>query len=107
MKRIFLAASAALVWAGASFAQEPLPPEKTPPLCVTGGSPNVVIEGKPALRLSDVANCDPSTYEVNESFFVNGEPSVRLIARPDSQTGTSGAASVIVEGAPASRVGDN
>ena len=76
------------------------------PDCVMTGSPDVFAEGRSMLRLSDVAACDPSTYEVMTSVFINGEPAVRLLPAP-GEAGASGASSVIIEGQAASRLGDD
>lgn len=39
------------------------------------------------LRLSDVSTCDPRTYEIIPSVFVNGEPAVRLLAPSQDSPG--------------------
>lgn len=77
-----------------------------PPPCIATGSSNVFSEGRPMLRLSDVSACDPRTYEIIPSVFVNGEPAVRLVASGETGAAPDGASSVMIEGAPASRLGD-
>ncbi len=74
--------------------------------CVVGGSPNVLIEGRPMLRLSDVSACDPRTYEIIPSVFVNGEPAVRLLPDPEAGEAPRGADSVLIEDQSANTAGD-
>ena len=44
------------------------------PGCAVTGSSTVMIGGKPALRLSDVANCPPDSYEIIASVKIDGQP---------------------------------
>ena len=79
----------------------------TLPACALTGSMTMTIGGKPALRLSDVANCPPDLYEVITSVSIDGQPMVHF------KTGMTGkvrcvtlaAPSVSVEGKPASTLG--
>ena len=48
------------------------------PGCALTGSNTVMIGGKPALRLSDVANCPPDTYEIISSVKIDGQPMVHF-----------------------------
>ena len=48
------------------------------PACALSGSTTVMIGGKPALRLSDVANCPPDLYEVITSITIEGQPVVQF-----------------------------
>ena len=48
------------------------------PGCATAGSPTVMIEGQPALRLSDVAACPPALYDIIASIRIEGQPMVRF-----------------------------
>ena len=48
------------------------------PGCVATGSSTMLIGGKPALRLSDVVNCPPDSYEIIASVRVDGQPLVRF-----------------------------
>jgi uncharacterized Zn-binding protein involved in type VI secretion len=67
-----------------------------------------MIGGRPALRLSDVANCPAELYEVVPSIRIEGQPVIRF------RTGTgargsctaAGDPSVRFEGRTAPRIGD-
>lgn len=48
------------------------------PGCAVTGSQTVMIGGKPALRLSDVINCPPDTYEIINSVKIDGQPMVHF-----------------------------
>jgi hypothetical protein len=48
------------------------------PGCALTGSSTVMIGGKPALRLSDVANCPPDTYDIISSVKIDGQPMVHF-----------------------------
>ena len=48
------------------------------PGCAMTGSSTVMIGGKPALRLSDVANCPPDSYEIIASVKIDGQPMVHF-----------------------------
>lgn len=89
-----------------AHAEPPAAEDAPVPPCIATGSSNVFSEGRPMLRLSDVSACDPRTYEIIPSVFVNGEPAVRLIASSEGGPAPDGATSVTIEGAPASRLGD-
>lgn len=48
------------------------------PPCALTGSVTMMIGGKPALRLSDVANCPADSYEIVNSIQIDGQPMVHL-----------------------------
>ena len=48
------------------------------PGCAMTGSSTVMIGGKPALRLSDVADCPPDSYEIIASVKIDGQPMVHF-----------------------------
>jgi hypothetical protein len=48
------------------------------PVCAATGSKTVMIEGKPALRLSDVVMCPPDTYEIIATMQIDGQPMVHF-----------------------------
>ena len=48
------------------------------PPCALTGSMTVMIGGKPALRLSDVASCPPSLYDIISSVQIDGQPMVHF-----------------------------
>ena len=48
------------------------------PGCAVTGSKTVIINGKPALRLSDVIKCPPDSYEIISSMQIDGQPMVRF-----------------------------
>ncbi|MHC5654326.1 PAAR domain-containing protein [Stappia sp. ICDLI1TA098] len=75
------------------------------PTCATGGASSVIINGKPALRLSDVASCPLGMFEPVAGVSIEGEPAVRLVAPREGCIG-GGSADVIIGGAPAGRAGD-
>jgi uncharacterized Zn-binding protein involved in type VI secretion len=52
------------------------------PACALTGSMTMTIEGKPALRLSDVANCPPELYEIIRSVTIDGQPRVHFKPAP-------------------------
>ncbi len=86
----------------------PLPLQaQTPnlPACATSGASSVFINGRPALRLSDVATCPEGMFEIVPGIFVEGEPAVRF-ASPSENCAVGGSADVLVGGAPAGRAGD-
>ncbi|MBL0373108.1 PAAR domain-containing protein [Rhizobium sp. KVB221] len=78
------------------------------PPCALSGSATVMIGGRPALRLADVANCPPALYETIDSVHIDGQPMVffksgksggtTCVAKADS--------SITVEGKPAQGLGD-
>ena len=86
----------------------PLPLQaQTPdlPACAATGASSVFINGRPALRLSDVANCPEGMFEIVPGIFVEGQPAVRFAAPAENCT-AGGSADVLVGGAPAGRAGD-
>jgi uncharacterized Zn-binding protein involved in type VI secretion len=78
------------------------------PACALTGSMTMMIGGKPALRLSDVANCPKELYEVISSVQIDGQPMVYF------KTGVAGkmrcaarsSATVDVQGKLATSAGD-
>ena len=78
------------------------------PACALSGSMTMSIGGKPALRLSDVANCPPELYEVIKSVSLDGQPMVHFKtgAARDTTCAATGDPSVSIEGKQASRLGD-
>lgn len=109
-----LLGGAAALLAAVAAAQTEAPSAETPaaaglpPGCALSGSPNVFIEGQAMLRLGDVMACPGLRYEPIPGVFVNGQQAVRLLPPEDEQGagGGSGASSVFIGGAPASRQGD-
>lgn len=78
---------------------QPLPP------CAVGGAASVMINGRPALRLSDVATCPAGMFEPVPGITIEGQPAVRFVA-PVKGCVAGGSANVIMNGAPATRGGD-
>jgi uncharacterized Zn-binding protein involved in type VI secretion len=93
-----------LLVSGPCMAQDKV---KIPP-CALSGAPSVMIGGQPALRLSDVANCPPSLYDILPSIQIEGLPVVHFKPGAAEATvcGAGGEASVTLEGKAASRLGD-
>lgn len=56
------------------------------PTCALSGSTSVMIGGKPALRLSDVARCPPELYEVISSIMIEGQPMVHFKSGASGKT---------------------
>ncbi|WP_176522014.1 PAAR domain-containing protein [Stappia indica] len=75
------------------------------PACAVTGASSVMINGRPALRLSDVAACPPGLFEPVPGVFVEGEPTVRFVA-PVEGCVAAGSADVTINGAGAARAGD-
>lgn len=75
------------------------------PACAVTGASSVMINGRPALRLSDVAACPPGLFEPVPGVFVEGEPAVRFVA-PAEGCVAVGSSDVAVGGAGAMRAGD-
>lgn len=75
------------------------------PSCAVTGASSVMINGRPALRLSDVAACPPGLFEPVPGVFVEGEPAVRFVA-PVEGCVAAGSADVTINGAGAVRAGD-
>jgi uncharacterized Zn-binding protein involved in type VI secretion len=81
---------------------------QAPPNCALKGSSSVMIGGRPALRLSDVANCPAALYQIIPSVRIEGQPMVYVKPVDDGETvcAASGDPTVSVEGKPAARLGD-
>ncbi|WP_417769411.1 PAAR domain-containing protein [Stappia sp.] len=94
-----LAAALALLSATSAAIAQPLPP------CAVTGAASVIINGRPALRLSDVATCPPGMFEPVPGISIEGQPAVRFAA-PAEGCVAGGSANVIMNGAPATRGGD-
>lgn len=75
------------------------------PVCATNGASSVFINGRPALRLSDVAGCPEGMFETIPGVFVEGQPAVRFVA-PRGACAGGGSADVLIGSAPAGRAGD-
>lgn len=64
-----------------------------------------MINGRPALRLSDVALCPAGSYAIIPGMIIEGEPMVQV--NPGmAECATSASPDVIVDGQGANRVGD-
>mgnify|MGYP003591228430 CR=1 FL=1 len=48
------------------------------PACAMSGATSVMFNGKPALRLSDVINCPPESYQIVQSVMIEGQPMVQF-----------------------------
>jgi uncharacterized Zn-binding protein involved in type VI secretion len=94
-----LAAALALLTAPLVALAQPMPP------CAATGAASVIINGRPALRLSDVATCPPGMFEPVPGISIEGQPAVRFSA-PVKGCIAGGSANVIMNGAPATRGGD-
>lgn len=46
--------------------------------CVKTGAVSVFFNGKPALKLGDVAACPPAMYEIIPNIVIEGQPMVHL-----------------------------
>ncbi|SUB01984.1 Uncharacterized conserved protein [Pannonibacter phragmitetus] len=75
------------------------------PACAVTGARSVFINGRPALRLADVAGCPPGMFETVPGLFIEGQPAVRLSA-PKEGCIASGSSNVIAGGGMAPRAGD-
>lgn len=75
------------------------------PACAQTGASSVMINGRPALRLSDVATCPPGMFETVPGIMVEGQPAVRFAAPVEGCVAT-GSADVLMGGTPAGRAGD-
>jgi uncharacterized Zn-binding protein involved in type VI secretion len=95
------ASIAALMFAAPAMAQEI-------PACALSGSMTVMIGGKPAFRLSDVAKCPAELYDVISSVNIDGQPVVHFrTGKQDSTTCTAKAdPGVSIEGKSAQGLGD-
>lgn len=78
------------------------------PPCALSGSMTVMIGGKPALRLSDVANCPPELYETITSIMIDGQPVVHFKTGVAGKTRCAAKANptVSLEGHDAQTLGD-
>ncbi|WP_249695687.1 PAAR domain-containing protein [Stappia sp. WLB 29] len=75
------------------------------PACAVTGASSVMINGRPALRLSDVAACPPGLFEPVPGVFVEGEPAVRFVAPVEGCVAVR-SSDVTIDGAGAVRAGD-
>ncbi|GGE95193.1 PAAR domain-containing protein [Stappia taiwanensis] len=75
------------------------------PACAQTGASSVMINGRPALRLSDVATCPPDMFETVPGIMIEGQPAVRFAAPVEGCVAT-GSADVLMGGTPAGRAGD-
>lgn len=75
------------------------------PACAVTGAKSVFINGRPALRLGDVAGCPAGMFETVPGLFIEGQPAVRLAAPREGCIAT-GSANVIAGGGMAPRAGD-
>ncbi len=80
----------------------------TLPECAQTGSASVFINGKPALKLSDVTSCPPELVEIIPDVFIQGQPMVRLRSGKAEKSTclAKGSVDVTVSGQPAQRSGD-
>ncbi|MGE4221678.1 MAG: hypothetical protein AB7G39_19725 [Alphaproteobacteria bacterium] len=75
------------------------------PACARSGSPGVLFNGLPTLRLSDVVDCPPDSYSIVQGMFIDGEPMVQF--NPVGKDCVAGASpNVVVNGQAATRAGD-
>jgi len=75
------------------------------PPCARTGAASVMINGRPALKLGDVALCPPGSFSIVQGMTIEGEPMVQFNpASPDCMAGSS--ADVIIDGQGANRLGD-
>lgn len=75
------------------------------PPCAVTGARSVFINGRPALRLADVAGCPAGMFETVPGLFIEGQPAVRLAA-PQKGCIAAGSSNVIAGGSMAPRAGD-
>jgi hypothetical protein len=78
------------------------------PGCAATGSMTVTIGGRPALRLSDVANCPPELYDILSSVQIDGQPMVHFKTEKVGKMRCipSGMLDTLAENKPASTVGE-
>lgn len=78
------------------------------PACALSGSMTMMIGGKPALRLGDVAQCPPELYDVINSVQIDGQPMVHFKAGVAGKVrcAASGNQTVTAEGKQATTLGD-
>lgn len=85
----------------------PALPADIPP-CALSGSSSVIIAGKPALRLSDVAACPAELIEPIPGIAIDGQPMVHIRSGAADKTdcAATGEPSVIADHEPAQGLGD-
>lgn len=86
----------------AELSAQPLPD------CALTGSASVMIGGRPALRLSDVARCPAGLYEIIPSIRIEGQPMVHIkpVANETVTCTAAGDPTVSAGGKAATRLGD-
>ena len=75
------------------------------PACAKTGAASVMFNGKPALKLSDVAACPPGTWAIIPNMMIEGEPMVHFNTGVAGCTATA-SPNVIVNGKAANTAGD-
>lgn len=90
---------------GPAWSQTPNPASQSPGV-ITGGSQNVMVNGKPAARQGD-ATTGGALIEGSSNVFINGKPATMT----GNRTGcggsvTSGGHGVFINGKPMGRQGD-
>ncbi len=75
------------------------------PACAKTGAASVMFNGKPALKLSDVAACPPGTWEIIPNVVIEGEPMVHFNIGVAGSS-ASGSPNVMVDGKQANTAGD-
>ncbi len=78
------------------------------PACAQTGASSVFMNGKPALKMSDVINCPPELIEIVPGVMIEGQPMVYLRSgKGDKGTcATKGSSDITVSGKQAQRAGD-
>ncbi|PLX39100.1 MAG: hypothetical protein C0606_00715 [Hyphomicrobiales bacterium] len=78
------------------------------PACAKTGAMSVMIGGRPAYRVSDLAGCPPELVEVSPNVMIGGEPVAHLRSGQAGKSTclTAGSANVTVNGKQAQRMGD-
>lgn len=71
------------------------------PDCVKTGAATVFFNGKPALKLADVAACPPGSFEIIPNVMIEGQPMVHLSGC------AAGSPNVSVGGKSANTLGDS
>lgn len=101
MRLLFAVLGLGLLSAGSAGAQDI-------PACALTGSMTVSIGGRPALRLSDVAQCPPELYEIITSVRIDGQPMVHFKSGAAGKTRcvATGNATVTAESHEANTLGD-
>ena len=75
------------------------------PACAKTGAASVMFNGKPALKLSDVAGCPQGTWAIIPDMMIEGEPMVHFNTGVAGCVATS-SPNVIVNGKSAATAGD-